>query len=230
MELVVIIMFLIIILLVIAKIYDINMRKLKQLAEYEETKFNKLVDKYPSNIEICKLILKKLKNENVKIEENKDAKASLYIAATNKIVIADVKNSYTRIQTIAHECLHSIQNRKIQLFNFIFSNIYLLYFLTVLILALLNKLSNAILFLGLMVLLSYIYYFIRSYLENDAMIKAKFLAKEIMEDLKISSEDEIQDIVKSYDKINDIGRKMVNFELFLGTIIKTIILAIAFLI
>ena len=230
MELVVIIMFLIIILLVIAKIYDINMRKLKQLAEYEETKFNKLVDKYPSNIEICKLILKKLKNENVKIEENKDAKASLYIAATNKIVIADVKNSHTRIQTIAHECLHSIQNRKIQLFNFIFSNIYLLYFLTVLILALLNKLSNAILFLGLMVLLSYIYYFIRSYLENDAMIKAKFLAKEIMEDLKISSEDEIQDIVKSYDKINDIGIKMVNFELFLGTIIKTIILAIAFLI
>lgn len=230
MELVVIIMFLIIILLVIAKIYDINMRKLKQLAEYEETKFNKLVDKYPSNIEICKLILKKLKNENVKIVENKDAKASLYIAATNKIVIADVKNSYTRIQTIAHECLHSIQNRKIQLFNFIFSNIYLLYFLTVLILALLNKLSNAILFLGLMVLLSYIYYFIRSYLENDAMIKAKFLAKEIMEDLKISSEDEIQDIVKSYDKINDIGIKMVNFELFLGTIIKTIILAIAFLI
>lgn len=230
MELVVIIMFLIIILLVIAKIYDINMRKLKQLAEYEETKFNKLVDKYPSNIEICKLILKKLKNENVKIEENKNAKASLYIAATNKIVIADVKNSYTRIQTIAHECLHSIQNRKIQLFNFIFSNIYLLYFLTVLILALLNKLSNAILFLGLMVLLSYIYYFIRSYLENDAMIKAKFLAKEIMEDLKISSEDEIQDIVKSYDKINDIGIKMVNFELFLGTIIKTIILAIAFLI
>ena len=230
MELVVIIMFLIIILLVIAKIYDINMRKLKQLAEYEETKFNKLVDKYPSNIEICKLILKKIKNENVKIEENKDAKASLYIAVTNKIVIADVKNSYTRIQTIAHECLHSIQNRKIQLFNFIFSNIYLLYFLIVLILSLLNKLPNAILFLGLMVLLSYIYYFIRSYLENDAMIKAKFLAKEIMENLKISSEDEIQDIVKSYDKINDIGIKMVNFELFLGTIIKTIILAIAFLI
>ena len=89
---------------------------------------------------------------------------------------------------------------------------------------------NAILFLGLMVLLSYIYYFIRSYLENDAMIKAKFLAKEIMENLKISSEDEIQDIVKSYDKLNDIGIKMVNFELFLGTIIKTIILAIAFLI
>ena len=230
MELVVIIMFLIIILLVIAKIYDINMRKLKQLAEYEETKFNKLVDKYPSNIEICKLILKKIKNENVKIEENKDLKASLYIAVTNKIVIADVKNSYTRIQTIAHECLHSIQNRKIQLFNFIFSNIYLLYFLIVLILSLLNKLPNAILFLGLMVLLSYIYYFIRSYLENDAMIKAKFLAKEIMENLKISSEDEIQDIVKSYDKINDIGIKMVNFELFLGTIIKTIILAIAFLI
>ena len=97
----------------------------------------------------------------------------MYIAVTNKITIADVKNSYTRIQTLAHECLHSVQNRKILLFNFIYSNIYLLYFFLCTILAVFNKIKNGMLYVSIMLILSYIYYFVRSYLENDAMIKAK---------------------------------------------------------
>ena len=230
MNIVILIMLLIIILLIMAKIYDINMRKLKQFVEYEETKFNKLVDTYPSNLEICKNILKKLNNDKVKIEENKEAKTSMYIAVSDKIIIADVKNSYTRIQTIAHECLHSVQKRKIQVFNFIYSNIYLLYFIITTILALLNKLNDPMLYISIMITLSYIYYFVRSYLENDAMIKARYLAKDFMEEVKISSEDEISSIIKSYDKLNDIGIKTVNYQLMLETLIKVIILAIAFLI
>ena len=128
-------MLLAVVLLVLAKVYDINMRKLKQFVEYEEKKFNKLIEGYPSNIEICKYILNKLNNSTVKIEEDKEAKTSMYIALSDKIIIADVKNSYTRIQTIAHECLHSVQKRKMQVFNFIYSNIYLLYFVIVTILA-----------------------------------------------------------------------------------------------
>lgn len=118
----------------IAIIFDAKIKKIKEIALEEEKKFNKITDKYPSNIEICKYILKKLNNSTVEIEEDKNAKTSLYIAITNKIIIADVKQSYTRIQTIAHECLHSIQKRKILLFNFIFSNIYILYFGIILIL------------------------------------------------------------------------------------------------
>lgn len=223
-------MFLIVILLVMAKVYDINMRKLKQFVEYEETKFNKIVDNYPSNIEICKAVLKKLNNNKVKIEENKEAKTSMYIAISDKIVIADVKNSYTRIQTIAHECLHSIQSRKIQLFNFVYSNIYLLYFIVTIILALLNKIQDSMLYISIMITLSYIYYFVRSYLEDDAMTKAKYLAEDFMKEAKVSSENEIDKIVKSYEKLNDIGIKTVNYQLMLGTLIKVIILAIAFLI
>lgn len=230
MNLIIIIMLLLVILLLLAKIYDINMRKLKQFAEYEETKFNKIIDAYPSNIEVCKYILKKLNNDTVKVEENKEAKTSMYIAASNKIIIADVKNSYTRIQTIAHECLHSVQKRKIQLFNFIYSNIYLLYFIIATILAIFNKLNDPMLYISIMILLSYIYYFVRSYLEDDAMIKARYLAKDFLEEVKISSEDEIENIVKSYDKLNDIGIKTVNYQLMLETLIKVIILAIAFLI
>ena len=230
MNLIIIIMLLAVVLLILAKVYDINMRKLKQFVEYEEKKFNKLIDGYPSNIEICKYILNKLNNSTVKIEEDKEAKTSMYVALSDKIIIADVKNSYTRIQTIAHECLHSIQKRKMQLFNFIYSNIYLLYFIIVTILAILNKLHDSMLYMAIMILLSYIYYFIRSYLENDAMIKAKYLAKEFMEEVKISSDEEIDNIVKSYEKLNDMGIKTVNYQLMLETLIKVIILAIAFLI
>ena len=230
MNLIIIIMLLAVVLLILAKVYDINMRKLKQFVEYEEKKFNKLIDGYPSNIEICKYILNKLNNSTVKIEEDKEAKTSMYIALSDKIIIADVKNSYTRIQTIAHECLHSIQKRKMQLFNFIYSNIYLLYFIIVTILAILNKLQDSMLYMAIMILLSYIYYFVRSYLENDAMIKAKYLAKEFMEEVNISSDEDIDNIVKSYEKLNDMGIKTVNYQLMLETLIKVIILAIAFLI
>ena len=230
MTLIIIIMLLAVVLLVLAKVYDINMRKLKQFVEYEEKKFNKLIEGYPSNIEICKYILNKLNNSTVKIEEDKEAKTSMYIALSDKIIIADVKNSYTRIQTIAHECLHSVQKRKMQVFNFIYSNIYLLYFVIVTILAILNKLQDSMLYIAIMILFSYIYYFVRSYLENDAMIKAKYLAKEFMEEVKISSDEEIDKIIKSYEKLNDIGIKTVNYQLMLETLIKVIILAIAFLI
>lgn len=230
MNLIITIMLLFIVLLVLVKVYDINTRKLKQFVEYEETKFNKLVEKYPSNIEICKSILKKINNKDVKIEEDKNSKTCLYIVQTNKIVIADVKNSYTRIQTIAHECLHSIQKRKILLFNFIFSNVYLLYFIIVGIFAITNKIQDSMLYISIMILLSYIYYFIRSYLEDDAMLKARFLAEDYMKEVNISSKEEIENIIKSYDKINDVGIRTVNFQLMLGTLLKTIILTIAFLI
>ena len=230
MNLIIIIMLLAVVLLVLAKVYDINMRKLKQFVEYEEKKFNKLIEGYPSNIEICRYILNKLNNSTVKIEEDKEAKTSMYIALSDKIIIADVKNSYTRIQTIAHECLHSVQKRKMQVFNFIYSNIYLLYFVIVTILAILNKLQDSMLYIAIMILFSYIYYFVRSYLENDAMIKAKYLAKEFMEEVKISSDEEIDKIIKSYEKLNDIGIKTVNYQLMLETLIKVIILVIAFLI
>ena len=94
----------------------------------------------------------------------------------------------------------------------------------------LNKLNDPMLYISIMITLSYIYYFVRSYLEDDAMIKARYLAKDFMEEVKISSEDEISSIIKSYDKLNDIGIKTVNYQLMLETLIKVIILAIAFLI
>lgn len=229
MEYIIIILILLIILLVLAKIYDFNLRKLKETVELEEKRLNKLIDKYPRNIDICKYILNKLHNNNVKIEEDKEQKTCLYIAVTNKIIIADVKESYTRIQTICHECIHSIQNRKMLLFNFVYSNLYLLYFTITLVLGVISKVPNKNVFFCLMIIFSYVYYFIRSYLENDAMIKARYLAKEYMEETNILTKNEIKSIVGSYDAINEMGIKMTNYQLFFETIIKIIIVAIVFI-
>ena len=214
MEYIIIIFVLITILLMLAIIYNYNLKKLKNIALEEEAKFNKITDKLPNNIDICKYILNKIDNKNVKIEEDKKQKTCLYIAVTNKIIIADIKGSYTRVQTICHECLHSIQNKKILLFNFIFSNIYLLYFASILLLGIFNKIPNKTVFFSIMLILSYTFYFVRSYLENDAMIKAQYLAKDYMKELQILSKKEIIDIVNSYEKINSLGIKMTNYKLF----------------
>ena len=228
MEFICIIIVTIIISIILAIVLKINVKKVKQIAQ--NTMLDELAKKYPENTEIYREILKKLNNEKVIVEENKDIDNCLYIAVTNKIIIAETKNSFTRIQTIAHECLHSVQERQIQLFNFIYSNIYLLYFIIIFILGLIKKLPNEMLFLNIFLILGMVYYFVRAYLENDAMLKARYLAQEYMEEKNILSKEEINKIMHGLDQINSLGIKGVNYSLLLGVLIKAIILALVFLI
>lgn len=224
MEFIIIAIISLILVIMLKYIFDYNMKKIKNIGEDKD--LDELTKNYPSNLEMCRDYLKKLKNEKVKIEENEDSETSLYIAITDKISIANVRKSYTRIQTIAHECLHSIQDRKILIFNFIFSNIYLLYFFIICILELLKKLPNKMMFLNILVILSLVYYVVRVYLENDAMIKARYLAKEYMEEKKISTSEEIAKIVSGFDKINDVGIKCINYNLFLGIMMRILIFTV----
>ena len=205
--------------------------KIKKLKQFEKDEYlDKIVSKYPENTQICEEILKKVNNNTVKIEEDPNANTTLYLVMSNKIFIANLNKSYTRIQTIAHECLHSIQDKKILWSNFIFSNIYLIYFVIIAVLGILKVLPYKMLFLAIFLVLGLVYYSIRTYLENDAMIKARFLAKEYMEEKGISSKDEIESLVKKYDELNDIGIKFINFKFFEGIIIKAVILSFIFMI
>lgn len=228
MELIIIILISVISLITLSIILKIDMKKIKELGMDKD--LNKLAEKYPSNTEICKSILKKSNNEKVKIEEDKEAETTLYIALTDKIFIADTKESYTRIQTMAHECLHSIQDRRILMFNFIFSNIYLIYFGAIIILTIFKLATNSLLYLSIFLILSMVYYMIRAFLENDAMIKAKYLAKEYMEEAQISSKEEINKIVEGFENLNNAGIKCVNYNLFSQILIKVIIFSIVALI
>ena len=224
MEYLVIIIFLLIALVVLKIIFGYNKKQIKQFAENKE--LDEVAEKYPDNIEICKEYLKMLNNENVEIEEDKQAENSLYIAISNKILIANVRKSYTRIQTIAHECLHSIQDRRLLMFNFIYSNIYILYFIVISVLAILKLLPYKMIFLAILIIGGFIYYFVRSYLENDAMIKARFLAKEYMENKKISTKQEINALVNAFDRLNDIGIKSTNYLLFMNVILEILIFCV----
>ncbi|MEI3434995.1 MAG: hypothetical protein V8S10_01445 [Clostridia bacterium] len=228
MEYVVLLIIAIIIFIILGIMFDVNIKKIKQIGEDKELDI--LTQKYPKNIEICKWYLRKLKNENVKIEEDEKSNATLYLVTSNKIFIANLKNSYTRIQTIAHECLHSIQNKKLLWFNFIFSNIYLLYFAIIFLLGIFKVLHYKMLFMAIFLILSLVYYAVRTYLENDAMIKARFLAKEYMEDVKISTKEEIDKIIARYDELNDIGIKFTNFQFLSKILLKVFILVLIFII
>lgn len=227
MEFLVIAILALIIGLILRYFFDVSIKQIKELAQKPD--LDKIVEKYPNNQQVAQEILKMLNNEKVKIEENENAESSLYVAISDKIFIGNIQKSYTRIQTIAHECLHSGQSRKLLLFHFIFSNFYLLYFVLIALLGILKKLPFEMTFLVSFVLIGMLFYAVRIYLENDAMIKAPFLAKEYMQGKGISSLEEIEKVMESYDELNQIGIKAVNYKLFMGIMIKVFLLSIIFL-
>lgn len=224
MEYIIIIAICIVFLIILKFAWKIRIKDIKQLKEIGYDKELKdLTDKLPENKEICKTILKKLDNEKVEIKESESNTASFYLVLNNSILIANIKDTFTRVQTIAHECLHSIQNRRTLLFNFIYSNIYIIYFLCICILSLLRLNEYKMLHLFILTIMSFIYYAIRSYLEMDAMTKAKPLAKEYLQEEGTLTKEEQDKIVENYEKINEIGIKLTNYKLVINCTIKIII-------
>lgn len=221
MEYIVLLVIILVVYLILKYIFGVNLKKLKEIGDNKN--LDNIISKYPQNKEICKYFLNKLNNKETIIQEDENTNATMFLILGNKIHIANLKQNFTRIQTIAHECLHSIQDKKILWFNFIFSNIYLIFFIVISIIGLLKLLPYKLLFLTILIFLGFVYYLVRMYLENDAMIKARFLAKEYMKENNISSLEEIDLIINEYDKLNDIGIKCVNFKIFESIILKCII-------
>ena len=198
-----------------------NAKELKEIALDQE--LNSIAEKFPDNTEICKAILKKIGNETTKIEEDKKSETTLYIAMQDKVSIGNTHESFTRIQTMAHECLHSIQDRKMLIFNFIYSNIYLIYFVITCVLVIVKKIENIMLYSNIFLILSFIYYVVRVFLENDAMIKAQYIAREYMEEQVIVTEEEINKVFNGFKKLNKGLIKGTNCNLFIGVMIKLVI-------
>lgn len=227
MEYITIIIISLVSLLILAWFYDFTISKIKKLKQVGFSKeIIEITDKLPENKIVCEEILKQLNNfENVKVvqDSNKNAKASLYIVATNTISIANVNKVCSRIQTIAHECVHSIQDKKLLWFNFIFSNIYIIYFIIICVLTILGKIQNQMMFLCILTLFSFIYYKIRSFLETDAMTRAPYITKQYIHNSKILTVEEEKKVIDTYAILNDIGIKISNFDLFARCVIKIII-------
>jgi hypothetical protein len=215
-------LFLLIITVVLFKIIlKIDFKKAKKLKQNKE--IEAITNKFPNDIQIAQEMLEMLNNKSVKIEQAQNTETSLYIAITNKISIADMKNNYARIQTIAHECIHSCQDRLLLMFNFIFSNIKLIYFLTITVLTILKIINNYYIQFAIFTLFTLIEFSIRSFLEIDAMTKAKFLAKEYMQNKNFCTKEEIEKVIKQYEKINKIGIPFVIDNLLTNEIMMILI-------
>ncbi len=213
MEYIIIIIASILFLLILKFAWNIKIKDIKKIKEIGFNKeLNEITNKLPENKEICKTILKKLNNENVEIKESEN-EASFYFVLTNSILIANIKNTFSRVQTICHECLHSIQNRRTLLFNFFFSNIYLIYFFVICILSFFKLNFYPMAYLFILTILGFIYYAVRSSLEMDAMTKAKTLTKEYLQEEGSLSNEEQEIILKDCKEINKVGIPLTNFKL-----------------
>lgn len=207
MELLIILIIIIITQITLKIVLKTNKKEIMKIAENE--RLNDRTQELPDNVVICKEILKKLNNEKVKAEEEEKTNC-FYFIATDKIILNKDKKFFTRIQTIAHECVHSIQNKNVLWFNYIFTNLLNLFWLVITILTVVGVIKNYILFVSIMLILAMVFYVIRSYLEIEAMTKAKYIAKEYLEEHNVK---ETKEITEEYEKINNIGIKYTCYKL-----------------
>lgn len=228
MENILVIIILTTIMVILKLILKINLKKAKKLNDNK--KLEKITDKFPENINIAQEMLEMVGNKKVQIEQAKNTNTSLYIVATNKILIADLKNNYARIQTIAHECLHSIQDKTLLMFNFIFSNITILYWIMILILTLCGIIKNTMLQISILIVLAQIKLLVRGYLETDAMIKSKYLAEKYIDKKELTSSQEKEKLLKQYEEINNQGIPFTLWYILLNSTLGIIIYAIICLI
>lgn len=188
-------------------VFKANVKEIKEIAKDEE--INNITKNLPSNKEICKEILKKLNNKDVEIEEEENTNC-FYFIATNKIILNKENRYFVRVQTIAHECIHSIQDKKMMWFNYIFSNLLNLFFIVLIILEITGVIQNTMLFAGIFLILILIQYSVRSTLEINAMTKAKYLACEYLKEKNIKK---VNEIANKYEMLNKAGIKYTCFLL-----------------
>ena len=176
-------LFLITLLLVIIFLSILNLRKLKEV-KYLATDID--LDSYasslPENEEACKDMLK-IVNSKCNIELDSETKSSAYIFFQNKIILSNNNSSqtnYSRFLFIAHECIHSIQDKKIHIINFIMTNLLYLFFIISGILIVLGKSSEWLLLT--LLLISFMQFYFRITLETDAMYRSITLAEMYLKD------------------------------------------------
>ncbi len=210
-------------LLILKIIFNAKAKDIKKFETDEE--LEKIVEKLPDNEQLAKIYLQKLNNNTVKIDKWNDEKikTSVYNAMTNTITIGKIDKMYTRIQTIAHECLHSVQPKRILKFNFWFSNINILYFIVLLILTLFRIIEETNIQIFILLMLGIIQYSIKSYLEQDAMTKAKYLVNEYFDTNNDIENTEKEKLLKKYEELNEKAIPFVSYSLIFSELLKILL-------
>lgn len=212
---------LLIVLVLLAFITKFNLKKIKNFRH--DSVLDEMVKRFPSNLQICQYILNMLGNNHSKIKEDKESDTSLYTIYNDTISIGKVDDTYLRVQTIAHECLHSTQDKLLLWFNFVFSNIAIISYFIIFLLTIFGIIKNGLFWILILFIITFIQFFVRGYLEMDAMLRAKDLARQYMRENKLSSKCNIDIIINKCDDFNKIGVKSYCFMLILKPLIKLIV-------
>ena len=168
-------------------IFFICNKKLENVEVIHDNVVSKVVKEIGDNENVAREILNYIGNDRTKVECNKDEniKSSFYNCNTDRIIIknTDDLEDCSRIIHIAHECIHSIQEKKLLKTHFILSNIQILYFLGIFIYFFYNKAPNLRLSLLLVQVFIFITtFFIKIVLESDATYRGPELAFQYLED------------------------------------------------
>ena len=157
----------------------------------------KLINELPGNETVCKQILELIGNNKTSIKLDKNIKNSYYVFLNDTIYLSDkekVNKSYYRISLVAHECIHSVQNKLLQIINFILSNIELIVFAISLILIIFKYNNNTFLYSYFIINILAIIF--RLILEIHATIKSIGICEKYMKN-KIEDK-KLKDIINAY--------------------------------
>ena len=185
-----------------------------------------IVGKLPDSDIIAKELLEKLNNKKTKSVFDKDIKGNYYVYLNDTIYLSDKQNqkdNYERLCVIAHECIHSVQPKLLQNFNFIISNIEIIIFVLYIFLFLfkINNIYFYIIYLAL-VILSIIP---RLILELWAITKAPKLSKKYLEEKNIEK-DNINKVERVYNFSTKILTPFALIQMFFFKIVRLIVITV----
>lgn len=170
-----------------AGLFFICYKKINNNEVIYDEKISPLVQKLGDNEVITNIVLQHLNNYTTKVEKNKEKneKISYYNVNNDKIVIKDTTDlkDCSRLIQICHECVHSIQDKKLLKLHFIFSNINILYFVGTFLYFFYNSSEN----LRMTLLLIQIFIFLITFMlkiitESDATYRAPIVAYDFLSD------------------------------------------------
>lgn len=153
---------------------------------YDE-KISPIVEKLGDNEAITNIVLQHINNYTTKVEKNKEKneKISYFNVNNDKIVIKDTSDlkDCSRFIQICHECVHSIQDKKLLKLHFIFSNINILYFLGSFLYFFYNDNYNVRMnLLIIQIFIFLITFMLKIVTESDATYRAPVIAYDFLSD------------------------------------------------
>lgn len=152
------------------------------------------------NITICRQMLKIIKNNHTNVEYNKDKTSNLsYYNHKKDVIILKSKNTgSSRIVQIAHECIHTTQNKEFLIANKIFSNLQLIYLFISLIYIINNEVNELLIItIQLLILLGTI--IVKMVIEGDASYRSIALVEKYLQE-KVD-EEELMSYINTTSKL-----------------------------